>query len=157
MATTAKKQTPSAPSRPSLSRMREIKSAATAPSTPKAPPKPKAAPQQAPKVVGKRKAPKGNVPAAPSRPSLAKMQSLKKQVAPKTRKRSATGSAPKVTLAGRHVAPNLRYKTGYWRPVRQSWMTDEVWAAVKAINRFKNKMMSKGLSKASLEIGRAHV
>ena len=177
-----KAKTPTAPSRPSLSKMREIKSAATAPSTTRAKSRPSlskmqqakqaarsasapaAKPKAAPKVVGKSRSSRPAAPLAPSaskyvnqgkqrpgaRPSLAAMQQRKKQVAPKPRNRSATGSAARIVVAGRHVPKNHRYKTGWWRPVRQSWMTDEVWAAVKAINRFKNKSMSKGLSKASL-------
>lgn len=92
------------------------------------------------------------------RPSAARAQSsgaksLAKKPAKKQSKgrhRSASGSAPKVLINGRHVPPNLRYKTGWWRPVRQSWMSNEVWDAYKAINRFRNKAMSKGLRKASL-------
>lgn len=78
------------------------------------------------------------------------------KTAPKTtekkisRPRSASGKAAKVVVAGRHTPKNLRYKTGYWRPVRQAWMTQEVWDAFKSINRFRNKGMSKGLRKASL-------
>ena len=88
-----------------------------------------------------------------SRGQSASKQSLAKKPAKKQTKgrhRSASGSAAKVLISGRHVPPNLRYKTGWWRPVRQSWMTNEVWDAYKAINRFRNKAMSKGLRKASL-------
>ena len=104
----------------------------------------------APKMVGKRKS-SGSASAslakgAARRPAAKTGSPSRKS----TRHRSASGSAPKVFVQGRHISPNLRYKTGYWRPVRQSWMTNEVWEAYKAINRFRHKAMSKGLRKASL-------
>ena len=142
MAQTDTSKTPKAPSRPSLAKMQQVKSAAKRSSTPKVVSK-KAAPSAA-------SAPATRKPSVTSRPSLAKMQQVKASAKKPPRKRSATGSAPRITIAGRHVPPNLRYKTGWWRPVRQSWMSQEVWEAYKAINRFKNKTMSKGLKKASL-------
>lgn len=64
---------------------------------------------------------------------------------------SAKGSAPKrVPIDGRHEPSNRRYKTGYWRPVREPWMTNAVWAVVKALHRDPAKWMSKALKKASL-------
>ena len=107
-----------------------------------------------PKVLGKKK------PSAQQSRSDGPKDAVKKPLqksvgspaksASKKRHRSATGSAAKVNIAGRHAPKNLRYKTGWWRPVRQSWMSDEVWNAFKAINRFRNKMMTKGMRTASL-------
>ena len=140
------------PSRPSMQRMQSIRSAATKKAS-------------KPKVVGKKSA-MAKVAARPSRPSMQRMQAIraatKKKSTPvtskpnksafkkPTRHRSASGSAARGLIAGRHTPSNNRYKTGWWRPVRQSWMSQEVWDAYKAINRFRNKMMSKGLKKASM-------
>ena len=129
------------PSRPSLAKMRQTKAAATSGRATKA---------SAPKMVGKRKS-SGSASA-----SLAKggaRRPIARTGVPSrksTRHRSASGSAPKGLIAGRHRPSNDRYKTGWWRPVRQSWMSQEVWDAYRAINRFRNKAMSKGLRKASL-------
>lgn len=114
-----------------------------------------------PKVVGKKAsssaASKPQSLASKKRLDIARQRKNERMMAdrPKSPKagsryRSATGSAAKINIAGRHVPPNLRYKTGYWRPVRQSWMSDNVWTAFKSINRVRNKMMAKGLGEASL-------
>ena len=107
--------------------------------------KSKAAKSGSPKVLTK----KGRS-ASRNTSSLAKKAPSKSNGTKRTRHKSASGSAPKVNIAGRHVPNTNRYKTGYWRPVRQSWMSNEVWEAFKAINRFRNKTMSKGLGAASL-------
>lgn len=49
----------------------------------------------------------------------------------------------KVKIAGRNVAANERYKTGYWRPVRQPWMTTEIWETVKAIHKMRRDALTK--------------
>ena len=130
-------------SRPSMKRMQQVKSAATGGRRTGA-----TRMASTPKVVGNKASRSAGVASA-KRPSVSKTAS-RKSAKKNTRHRSASGSAAKVLINGRHVPPNLRYKTGHWRPVRQSWMTNEVWDAFKAINRFRNKAMSKGLRKASL-------
>ena len=106
-----------------------------------------------PKVIGTRKSSepaKTLAKKSPKKMTSSAGKAKAKSPVKKPRNRSATGAAAKVLVAGRHIPPNMRYKTGYWRPVRQSWMSQEVWDAVKAMNRFRQKAMSKGLAKASL-------
>lgn len=129
------------PSRPSLVKMQNLKAKAQKPGTPK--------------VIGNRRQarPKSDSEVA-TRPSLSKMQEVKNKALqsknPKKKPfRSASGSAAKTTIAGRH---NMgRMKTGWWRPVRSPGMSDSMWEAFKAMNRARNKMMSKAFGKNSLE------
>lgn len=34
----------------------------------------------------------------------------------------------------KHI-PQSKYRAGFWRSVRQPWMTDAVWAALQALRR----------------------
>ena len=135
----------SRPSRPSLAKMNEIRSANNI----NRPATSKAKRNATPKMVGK--TPRGEKPSVAKpksvptgRPSAAKSKPKKPNY------RSGKGRAARVLIPGRHVPDSLRYKTGHWRPVRQKWMSDEVWEAYKAINRFRTKTMDKALRKASL-------
>lgn len=67
-----------------------------------------------------------------------------------SRYRSATGSAAKFNVPGRHYPASGRMKTGWWRPVKQPWMTENIWRALKDVHRVRTKLMSKALGKHSL-------
>lgn len=74
-------------------------------------------------------------------------------VAPKKQRKkskSQRGDAPKmargrkiIKIDGRNVPSNARYKTGHWRPVRQDWMNDSIFKAVKFLNQMRRKEMAK--------------
>ena len=157
----AMKKVAERPSRPSLQQMRRINSTAKAQSTPKKKSMPSAK-RSTPKVVGKRKV-------SQSGKSLANASSISKRGAKsqllakhKTFEEVAKGyrkSRPSryrhrdnvgkmMKIEGRHAPKNGRYKTGYWRPHREGWMSDGVWAVVRALHRDPAKWMSKAMRDA---------
>jgi len=89
--------------------------------------------------------------AMPAVAGLAKKQAAKKKKKQKTR--TQRGEAPKVVansgrkrrvrIPGRNTPSDLRYKTGYWRPVKQSWMNDTVWEAIKGLHKMRRDALSK--------------
>ena len=113
-----------------------------------------------PKVLGKKVA-AGK--AANARLGMrSRMSDIKQKALPSRRKKPAKtktqrGEAAKmlansrrkgkVKIAGRNVPSNGRFKTGYWRPVRQPWMTTEIWETVKAIHRMRREALTKEAKK----------
>lgn len=156
-------------SRPSMARMQQVKSAATGnPSSARnrSSGASKSKKASAPKVVGRRSAkpaqkslakPTGMSRVKGNSPAVARMR-LFDEVAQGYRKarpsryRSGKGGVAKIVpVPGRHIAPNMRYKTGYWRITRSPWMSDAVWSFIKAMHRNPEKWMDKGMKKASIQ------
>lgn len=110
-----------------------------------------------PKVLGKKIAAGKSANARLNMRS--RMGDIKQKALPAKRKKAAKtktqrGEAAKVLannnrrqrrvkIPGRHVAANERSKTGYWRPVRQPWMTTEIWETVKAMHKMRRDALTK--------------
>ena len=148
--------------RPSMQTMQNIKSAARGKTSVKKSSAPKRS--SAPKMVGKQKVDtKGKSLAknAPqrraSRVKAINDMRMAKQVyegfrkaRPQNYRFKEIPKAKVVQIEGRHYPRKTgRYKTGYMRPVRETWMTNGQWRLVKAITRMPEKWMSKALRKTS--------